>query len=60
MQNQTIFDDINQNIQIWKKKTKKLYIKETTSKAATIDFLSKIPDRRKISNEDFNLCEEET
>ena len=60
MQNQTIFDDINQNIQIWKKKPKKLYIKETTSKAATIDFLSKIPDRRKISNEDFNLCEEET
>ena len=33
---------------------------ETTSKAATTEFLSKIPNRKKISNEDFNLCEAET
>ena len=30
------------------------------SKAANTEFLSKIPNRKKISNEDFNLCEEET
>ena len=43
-----------------KRKKKKLYTKETTSKAAAIEFLSKIPHRKKTSNEDFNLCEEET
>ena len=43
-----------------KRKNEKLYTKETTPKAATTKFLSKIPDRKKISNEDFNLCEEET
>ena len=42
------------------KKNEKLYTKETTSKAATTKFLSKIPSRKKISNEDFNLFEEET
>ena len=30
------------------------------SKAATTEFLSKIPNKKKISNEDFNLCETET
>ena len=29
------------------------------SKAATTEFLSKIPNKKKISNEDFNLCEAE-
>ena len=29
----------------------------TSSKAATNEFLSKIPNRKKISNEQFNLCE---
>ena len=38
----------------------KLYRKETTFKAATIEFLSKISNRKKISNADFNLCEAET
>ena len=35
----------------------KLYTKETTSKTATTEFLSKIPNRKKISNEQFHLCE---
>ena len=29
----------------------------TSSKAATNEFLSKTPNRKKISNEQFNLCE---
>ena len=33
----------------------KLYTKETTFKAATAEFFSKIPNRKKISNEQFNL-----
>ena len=40
-----------------KKNYKKLYTKEITSKAATTEFLSKIPNRKKISNGQFNLCE---
>ena len=35
----------------------KLYIKKTLSKAATTKCPSKIPNRNKISNEQFNLCE---
>ena len=42
-----------------KKNYEKLYTKETTSKAAATEFLSKILYRKKISNEDFNLCEAE-
>ena len=38
----------------------KLYTKEATSEAATTKFLSKIPNRKKISHEDFNLCRAET
>ena len=38
----------------------KPYTKATTFQAATIEFLSKILNRNKISNEDFNLCEAET
>ena len=37
-----------------------MYTKERTSKAATNEFLSKIPNRKKISKKDFNLCEAET
>ena len=55
---------INQNIgnpkdilKSAKKFYQKLYNKETTSKAATTEFLSKIPNRKKISNEQFNLYE---
>ena len=36
---------------------KKLYTKETTSKTATTKFISKIPHRKKISDEQFHLCE---
>ena len=35
----------------------KRFTKCTTSKAATTKFLSKIPNIKKISNEQFNLCE---
>ena len=52
-------EDILKSAKKRKKKKEKLYTKETTSKAATTEFLSKIPNRKKISNEDFNLCEEE-
>ena len=40
-----------------KKNYKKLYTKEITSKTATTKILSKIPNRKKISNGQFNLCE---
>ena len=43
-----------------KKIDEKLFAKETTSKATATEFLYKIPNRKKISNEDFNLCEAET
>ena len=49
------------NLQISKKKIyEKLYTKKTTSEAATTEFLCKIPNRKKISNKGFNLCETET
>ena len=35
----------------------KLYTKETTSKTATTEFISKIPNRKEISNEQFHPCE---
>ena len=41
-----------------KKFYEKLYTKQTST-AATNEFLSKIPNRKKISNEHFNLCEAE-
>ena len=40
------------------KKYKKLYIKRTST-AATTEFVGKIPNRKKISNEHFNLCDAE-
>ena len=40
------------------KKTMKLYTK-WTSTAVTTEFVCKIPNRKKISNEHFNLCEAE-
>ena len=36
----------------------KLYTKQTYA-AATTKFRGKIPNRKKISNEHFNLCEKE-
>ena len=53
---------INQNIvrtflNLKKKKNyEKLYTKQTYT-AATTEFLSKIPNINKMSNEHFNLCE---
>ena len=41
-----------------KKKKMKLYT-NFTSTAATTEFVRKIPNRKKISNEHFNLCEAE-
>ena len=43
-----------------KKNYEKLYTKEATSKVATTEFLSKVPNRKKLSNEDFNLCQAKT
>ena len=70
MQNQTIFElytDDNKSkyssnpkdILKSAKKKKKLYTK-WISTAATTEFLRKIPNRKKISNEQVNLCEAET
>ena len=42
-----------------KKKIEKLYTKQSSATAIT-EFLSKIDNRKKISNEHFNLCETET
>ena len=55
---------INQNIlailrtffNLQKKIYEKLYTKQTST-TATTEFLSKIPNRKKLSNEHFNLCE---
>ena len=69
MQNETIFElytDDNKskyssnpmNILKSAKKIMKLYTK-WTSTAATTEFVCKIPNRKKISNEHFNLCEAE-
>ena len=63
----TYADDINQNILTSPKTFKyskeiyeKLCTKKTTSKAATAEFPRKFPNRKKISNEDFNLCKAES
>ena len=41
-----------------KKVYEKLYTKQTSS-AATTEFLNKILNRKKMSNEHFNLCDAE-
>ena len=56
---------INQNIlailrtfsNLQKKLYGTVYTKEATSKAATTEFLNKNPHRKKVTNEQFNLCE---
>ena len=70
MKNQTIFElytDDNKSkyssnpmniLKSEKKKIMKLYTK-CTSIAATTEFVQKIPNRKKISDEHFNLCEAE-
>ena len=40
-----------------KKSYERLYTQETSSKAASTEFLSKVPNRNKRSNELFTLCE---
>ena len=40
-----------------KKFYEKLYTMETTSEAPTTEFLGKIPDRKKISNEQCHICD---
>ena len=66
MQNQTIFElytddnkskyssNPNDILKSAKTNYKKLYIKRTST-AATTEFVGKIPNRKKISNEHFNL-----
>ena len=57
---------INQNIlailmaflNLKKKNYEKLYTKQTST-ASTTEFFGKIPSRKKIFNEHFNLCEAE-
>ena len=69
MQNQTIFELYNddnkskyssspKDFLILKKNYEKLYTKQTST-AGTTKFLSKILNRKKISNKHFNLCEAE-
>ena len=65
MQNQTIFNYVlmivNKNILAILRaflNLQKLCTKQTSA-AATTEFLSKIPNRKKISNEHFNICEAE-
>ena len=69
MQNQTrsgfIWMIINQNIlvsllkflNLQKNFYEKCYTKEATFKTATTEFFSQIPNRKKISNEQFHHCE---
>ena len=47
------------NLKKKKKNNQKLYNKQTST-AVTTEFLSQIPKRKKMSNEQFNLCEAET
>ena len=70
MQNQTIFElytDVNKSkyssnpkdiLKSAKENHEKLYIKRTST-AATTEFVWRIHNRKKISNEHFNLCEAE-
>ena len=67
MQNQAIFElctDDNKskyssNHKKKKKNYEKIYTKQMSTATTTTEFLNKIPDRRKISNEQFNLFEAE-
>ena len=47
------------NLKKKKKKNEKLYVKRTTTTAATTDFVRKIPNSKKISNEHFSLFQAE-
>ena len=70
MQNETIFElytDDNKSkyssnpkdiLKSEKKNYEKLYTKQTST-AATTEFVQKIPNRKKISNEHFNICDAE-
>ena len=54
--NQNILAILRVFLNLKKKCYEKFYIKQTST-AATTEFLGKIRNRKKISNEHFNLCE---
>ena len=56
--NQNILAILRGFLNLQKKNYEKLYTKQT-SKAATTEFLRKIPNRKKTSNKHFSLCEAE-
>ena len=54
--NQNILAILRTFLNLQKKFNKKLSTKQSST-APTTEFLSKIPNRKKISHEQFNLCE---
>ena len=60
MKNQTIFELYTyDNKSKYSSNTKDILYTKWTSTAATTKFVCKIPNRKKISKEHFNLCEAE-
>ena len=57
--NQNILAILRTFLNMQEKNYKKLYIMRTST-AATTEFVGKVSNRKKISNEHFNLCEAET
>ena len=55
--NQNILGNLLTFSNLQKNFFEKLYTKETTSKTATTEFISKIPNRKEIFNEQFHLFE---
>ena len=56
--NQNILAILSTFLNLKKKTYEKLYTKRTST-AATIEFFRKIPNRKKIANEHFNIWESE-
>ena len=57
IRNQNILATLLTFLNLQKKLYEKLYTKETTSKTATTEFISKMSNREKKSNKQFHLCE---
>ena len=55
--NQNILATLLTFLNLQKNFYEKLYTKQTTSKTATTEFISKIPNRKEISNEQFHPCD---
>ena len=55
--NQNILETLLTFSNLQKNFYEKCYTKQTTSKTVTTEFISKIPNRKEISNELFHLCE---